>query len=405
MKSDELSSLLMDSGRGWFNSDGDATIGFFGKPAFSLCFCENGTKIFSGSEGKEATDNPICLVEKLASEGYTALGYISYDYFRYTTLGISASEIKQGEKLPLLFFNFYEKDSFYTSTKDKPTRGPVKASANPVLPTSNISRDEYRKKVLAIKQHISAGDVYQVNLSRKFRFPIPDDPLYWFKDFYRTQPVPFAAFLRFLDFSVVSGSMELFLRKRGQTIVSRPIKGTAPRDSDPQRDRELSEALWKNPKERAENLMIVDLMRNDLGRICRYGSVRVKELFSVKRYSTLFQMESEVQGTLRSKVGLWETIFSTFPPGSVTGAPKREAIKIIDHLEPHFRGPYCGVICLVRPDGDFTMSVAIRTGVITPKGADFWFGGGIVWDSVADAEYEETELKAKAVSRCYNHCG
>ncbi len=405
MKSDEPSSLLMDSGRGWFSSDGDGSFGFFGKPAFSLRFCGDRTKIFSGTAEKDSTDNPVYLVEKLASEGYTALGYISYDYFSYTTPGIGVSETKRGENLPLLFFNFYEKDGFHLSEIDKSGQEPVGVPVNPTLPASSISRKEYRRKVSAIKQHISAGDVYQVNLSRRFRFPAPDDPLRWFHEFYRTQPVPFAAFLRFPGFCVVSGSMELFLRKRGETIVSRPIKGTAPRDPDPHRDGELSEALRKNPKERAENLMIVDLMRNDLGRICRYGSVEVRELFSVRRYSTLFQMESQVEGTLRRGVGLRETIFSTFPPGSVTGAPKREAVRIINNLEPHFRGPYCGVICLVQPDGNFTMSVAIRTGVITPGGADFWFGGGIVWDSAADAEYEETELKARAVSRCYNHCG
>ena len=216
--------------------------------------------------------------------------------------------------------------------------------------------------------------------------------------FYRAQPVPFAAFIGFPGFELVSGSMELFLRRRGDNITTRPIKGTVRRDPDPRRDRELAEALGKKPKERAENLMIVDLMRNDLGRICGYGSIGVRELFAVRSYSTLFQMESEIEGCLRPGVGLSQIIASTFPPGSVTGAPKREAIRIIDSLEPHERGPYCGAICLFSPSGDFTMSVAIRTGVNSSEGADFWFGGGIVWDSKADDEYGETELKAKALT-------
>ena len=195
--------------------------------------------------------------------------------------------------------------------------------------------------------------------------------LSWFLDFYRTQPVPFAALIGFPGFELVSGSMELFLKKRGDRITTRPIKGTIRRDPDPRRDRELAEVLGKNPKERAENLMIVDLMRNDLGRICSYGSIGVRELFAVRSYSTLFQMESEIEGRLRPGVGLSQIVASTFPPGSVTGAPKREALRIIDSLEPHLRGPYCGVICLFSPNGDFTMSVAIRTGGEPSRGRGF----------------------------------
>ena len=399
MKLNRPKSLLIDSGAGWFDSGSSATAGIFGDPALTLCFSSDGTKVFSESGERTFSEDPLDLVEELASEGYTALGYISYDYLSYTTPGVATSDAKQGERLPFLFFHFYEKDGFYTApweevlsalSRERTGRGP--------LPRSNIEREEYARKISAIKEHIAAGDVYQVNLSRKFRFEPLGEPISWFLDFYRAQPVPFAAFIGFPGFELVSGSMELFLKKRGQSITTRPIKGTVRRDPDPRRDRELAEALGKKPKERAENLMIVDLMRNDLGRICGYGSVGVRELFAVRRYSTLFQMESEIEGCLRPGVGLSQIIASTFPPGSVTGAPKREAIRIIDSLEPHERGPYCGAICLLSPSGDFTMSVAIRTGVNSSEGADFWFGGGIVWDSEADDEYGETELKAKALT-------
>ncbi len=399
MTLDRPKSLLIDSGGGWFDSGSSATAGIFGDPAITLCFSSDGARVFSRSGEKTFSEDPLGLVEELAADGYTALGYISYDYLSYTTPGIATSDAKQGERLPFLFFHFYEKDGFYTAPWDEvlPALPQERTGPGP-LPRSNIEREEYARKISAIKEHIAAGDVYQVNLSRKFRFEPLGEPLSWFLDFYRAQPVPFAAFVGFPGFELVSGSMELFLKKRGDSITTRPIKGTVRRDPDPRRDRQLAETLGNNPKERAENLMIVDLMRNDLGRICGYGSIGVRELFAVRPYSTLFQMESEIEGRLRPGVRLSQIIASTFPPGSVTGAPKREALRIIESLEPHLRGPYCGAICLFSPGGDFTMSVAIRTGVNRPEGADFWFGGGIVWDSKADEEYGETELKAKALT-------
>ncbi len=391
---------MIDSGGGWFDSGSGPTAGVFADPAFTLSFSDGKTRVFSRSaEETFSSEDPLDLIEKLTAGGYTALGYISYDYRSYTTPGVAASDAKRAKKLPLLLFHFYEKDGFYEAPLQEILSAFPKRSAAPAaLPRSNVEKEEYTRKISTIKEHIAAGDVYQVNLSRKFRLEPLDEPLFRFVDFYRAQPVPFAAFIGFPGFELLSGSMELFLKKTGDRITTKPIKGTVRRDPDPRRDRKLAEALANSPKERAENLMIVDLMRNDLGRICRYGSVRVRELFAVKPYATLFQMESEIEGRLAPGVGLSRIIASTFPPGSVTGAPKREAIRIIDSLEPHLRGPYCGAVCLLCPGGDFTMSVAIRTGVNSPEGADFWFGGGIVWDSNADDEYRETELKAKALA-------
>lgn len=341
------------------------------------------------------------FVEDRASEGYAAVGYISYDYLEYTMSGVATSPEKQGKEFPLLFFHFYKKDDFHIIPLSE-LLGDSSALSNdrdaPRSPRANVSRDGYVGKISEVKKRIAAGDVYQVNLSRKFRYGSFGDPLLRFLDFYGVQPVPFAAFVDFSDFELISGSMELFLRKKGSAITTKPVKGTARRDPDPRRDAALSRALSENPKERAENLMIVDLMRNDLGRICEYGSISVKDLFRVKEYKTLFQMESEIEGKLCPDVGLSEIVAGTFPPGSVTGAPKREALRVIDGLEPHFRGPYCGSVCLFLPNGDFTMSVAIRTGVNSSEGADFWFGSGIVWDSEPEAEYRETELKAAALA-------
>lgn len=393
-------SLLIDSGGGWFDSGLSPVAGVFGRPVHTLSFSRGKTQVYSGSKVHTISDDPLSTVEQLAADGYTALGYVSYDYLRYTMPEVALSMHGTNGTPPLVFFHFYGTNDFRITPWKEALAASVSSSegllAGPPFP--NITREAYAQKIATIKEHIAEGDVYQVNLSRQFRFGPIGEPISWFADYYSAQPVPFAALIRFPGFEIISGSMELFLKRRGDRIITRPIKGTIRRDPDPCRDQELAEELRRNPKERAENLMIVDLMRNDLGRICRYGSVEVSQLYAVRRYNTLFQMESEVGGRLWPGVGLSRIFAGTFPPGSVTGAPKSEALRIIDSLEPHHRGPYCGAICLIHPNGDFTMSVAIRTGVSRPERTDFCFGSGIVWDSVADAEYEETELKARALT-------
>ena len=249
MKLDRPRSLLIDSGGGWFDSDSAPTAGVFGDPALTLCFSGDGTRVFSDSGEKTFTEDPLSCVEKLAAEGYTALGYISYDYLSYTTPGVAASDAKEGERLPFLFFNFYEKDGFCVVPCEEALASvPSEKTCSGGLPRSNIEEEEYALKISAIKEHIAAGDVYQVNLSRKFRFDSLGEPLPWFADFYRAQPVPFAALIGFPGFELVSGSMELFLRRRGDRITTKPIKGTARRDPDPRRDRKLAEALGKKPQ-------------------------------------------------------------------------------------------------------------------------------------------------------------
>jgi anthranilate/para-aminobenzoate synthase component I len=181
--------------------------------------------------------------------------------------------------------------------------------------------------------------------------------------------------------------------------VTRPIKGTLRRGKNRAEDGKLKKELLESEKERAENLMIVDLMRNDLSRVCETGSIRVNKLFEIERYTTLYQMVSEVEGKLRDGATVKDVIRSTFPPGSVTGAPKVRAMEIIDELEPHLRGPYCGTICFFKPNGDFTLSVAIRVLSASRGIGNFWVGGGITWGSVPENEYEETLVKAQAMMK------
>jgi len=395
-------SLLLDAGGGWFDAEDVPMAGVFGDPELTLSVSGSSCRVHSGSWRGRCAEDPFRFIEDRTAEGYTSLGYLSFDYFRHLDFGAKKDAPKAG--LPIALFHFYGSSGLrLIPCQEALAALPPRLHTPRQDPQPNITKEEFIWKVAEIKRQIAEGNVYQVNLSRRIRFGTLGDARLWFADFYRVQPVPYAALIRCKGFEVVSGSMELFLRRRGNGITTRPIKGTIRTDPDPQIDAELAEVLRHSPKERAENVMIVDLMRNDLGRIC--DTVTTPELFVVRRYSTLYQMESEVRGRLHSGIGLSEIIGRTFPPGSVTGAPKRTAVQLIDRLEPHRRGPYCGAIGLFHPSGDFTMSVAIRTGVNRPAGADFFFGSGIVWDSDAAAEYAETELKATALTSVTSPAG
>jgi anthranilate/para-aminobenzoate synthase component I len=262
-----------------------------------------------------------------------------------------------------------------------------------------MTKSNYMRMVDRARAYIAGGDVHQVNLSQRFEVPFGIPPLHFLAKLYEAQPVPFACCLDFGGFQLMSGSMELFLRRTGWQLVTRPIKGTRARGLDERGDEALRAELLEGEKERAENLMIVDLMRNDLGRVCEFGSVRVNRLFEVEPYTTLYQMVSEVEGKLRDGVTAGNIVCATFPPGSVTGAPKRRAMEIIDELEPHLRGPYCGAIGFFEPSGDFTLSVAIRVLTASRSKGTFWVGGGIMWDSVPEREYDETLIKAQAIMK------
>jgi aminodeoxychorismate synthase component I len=264
---------------------------------------------------------------------------------------------------------------------------------------SNMTEASFIQMVERARHYIAKGDIYQANLSQRFEVPFEISPEQFMSKLYRTQPTPFACCLDFGEFQLLSGSMELFLRKTGRKLVTRPIKGTRKRGENKAEDEKLRKELLESEKERAENLMIVDLMRNDLSRVCETGSVRVNKLFEIERYTTLYQMVSEVEGKLRDGVTVKDIIQNTFPPGSVTGAPKVRAMEIIDELEPHLRGPYCGAICFFKPNGDFALSVAIRVLAASGGIGNFWVGGGITWGSVPEKEYEETLVKARAMMK------
>jgi len=264
----------------------------------------------------------------------------------------------------------------------------------PLDPRFSISEEDYIGKVREVRRSIAKGDVYQANLTGKFAFPFSGDPFSLYLRLRAVQPVPYGAFLRTESACIVSLSPELFFRVRGEKIETRPMKGTAPRGLTDALDRKASRALKADPKNRAENVMIVDLLRNDLGRVCRTGSIRVSRLFEVQRYRTLLQMVSTVSGTLLPRMELCTLLRALFPCGSVTGAPKISSMRLLRRLEPVPRGVYTGAIGILLPGGDMTFSVAIRTVTVENGRAEAGAGGGIVWDSQPEAELREAHQKA-----------
>jgi len=397
------SALFLDSGGGWC-FDKASSFFLFKAAAFSVFSVGERTVIDHFDRKETCFCNPLYLLDYYLCRGYFAVGYIGYEFLRFTEDGITINVKKERTFFPEFYFLFFEEskvsrgrienlDGF--SNQENEFQG--KELRTDIGFLSSVSKDMYLGMVRHAREYIARGDIYQVNLSRRFSLYVDKDPVSCFFSIYRVQPVPFGCYIDFGDFKLISGSMELFLRKRGNKIVTKPIKGTIRRGDTEKSDDLLRAELINNEKERAENLMIVDLMRNDLSKICRYGTVRVNKLFYVESYSTLHQMVSEVEGELENEVSIGDIIIKTFPPGSVTGAPKRRALEIIDELEPHLRGPYCGVLGIFFPNGDFVLSVGIRILVLKGKEGIFWTGSGIVWDSDPVKEYEETVLKARFI--------
>jgi para-aminobenzoate synthetase component 1 len=259
---------------------------------------------------------------------------------------------------------------------------------------SNFTLTEYLSAVQKAKQYIAAGDIYQVNLSQRFEVPITTGSFSVYDRLRQVSPAPFAAFLNFPEVAVASASPERFLRVTGRRIQTCPIKGTRPRGKEVSEDEQLAWDLQHSPKDLAENTMIVDLERNDLGKVCRYGSVEVMKFASLEAYSNVFHLVSTVEGELRPEVGHIDCLSACFPGGSITGAPKIRAMEIIDELEPTCRSAYTGAIGYLGWDGNMDLNIVIRTLLMARGKGWFQVGGGIVADSDPEAEYQETLDKA-----------
>jgi len=266
-----------------------------------------------------------------------------------------------------------------------------------IMLKSNFTPEEYMKAVNRVREYIAAGDVFQVNLSQRFEadLEIPHYELY--KRLRAVNPAPFASYLNFPGIAIVSASPERFLKVQSDLVETRPIKGTRPRGRDSVEDERLAHELIHSIKDRAENVMIVDLERNDLGRVCYYGTVKVTELAILETFPTVFHLTSTVVGRLRRGKSNIDLLKATFPGGSITGAPKVRAMEIIDELEPTKRSVYTGSIGYLSFNEDMDINIVIRTFLIKEGKAYFQVGGGIIYDSDPEAEYMETLDKAKAL--------
>jgi len=266
-----------------------------------------------------------------------------------------------------------------------------------VLLKSNFTPEEYIKAVDRVREYIAAGDVFQVNLSQRFEADLKIPPYELYKRLRMVNPAPFASYLNFQGVTIVSASPERFLKVQGDLVETRPIKGTRPRGRDTVEDERLAQELTHSTKDRAENVMIVDLERNDLGRVCHYGTVKVAELAILETFPTIFHLTSTVVGRLRRGKSNIDLLKATFPGGSITGAPKVRAMEIIDELEPTRRSVYTGSIGYLSFNADMDINIVIRTFLIKEGKAYFQVGGGIIYDSDSEAEYMETLDKAKAL--------
>ncbi len=264
---------------------------------------------------------------------------------------------------------------------------------------SNFSPAEYKNTIRRALDYIHAGDCFQVNLAQRLLHRATLAPLELYARLRERNAAPFAAYFDLGDFVVASASPERFLRIENGEVETRPIKGTRPRGATPEEDRRHAAELVNSSKDRAENVMIIDLMRNDLGRVCEYGSIRVQQVCGPESYRTVHHLVSEVRGRLRHGLGPVDLLRAAFPGGSVTGAPKVRAMEIIAELEPTARGPYCGSLGYIGFDGTMDTNLLIRTFTIGKGWIQFPVGGGIVADSDPDSEYAETLHKAEGLLR------
>ena len=328
-------------------------------------------------------------VERAVSSGLHAAGYIAYE----AAAGLDpALKTRPHGAMPLVWFGLFERRMPAAVGRFRSRRA---YSLSPWRPS--IGRDEYGDVVAGIHACIAAGDSYQVNYTYRMRADFAGDAAAFYTDLCRSQPTAYSAYVDCGRFQVLSASPELFFRLKSGELTARPMKGTRRRGRWPEEDRILFDDLKRSPKDRAENVMIVDMLRNDLGRVSETGSVRTSALWEVERYETVLQMTSTVQSRLRSGLGVPDLLWAAFPCGSVTGAPKVRTMEIISELEDSPRGAYTGSIGYISPGPEAQFNVAIRTVTVDRENglAEFGVGSGVTHDSNAEGEYEECRTKAR----------
>jgi len=348
-----------------------------------------------------------------------AVGYFSYDLYE-SIYKIKSNQIDDintwdcylGFYDTILMFDNIEKSAYVVSCSDyikkfdSPKKIFMKKKSNIVVNKnsnkktriiSNFTKKDYIKSIKKVKEYIKAGDIYQANLSQRLCTDLNTDPWILYKKLHKINPAPFSAFLNFDGITIASSSPERFLKVDKRRIETRPIKGTRPRGKNLEEDKKLAKELMNSEKDKAEHVMIVDLERNDLGKICKFGSVKVSEFEILEKYTTVFHMVSTVEGKLKKDVDQIDCLKATFPGGSITGAPKVRSMEIISELEPTRRSIYTGSLGYLSFNGNMDLNIVIRTFIIKDNKGYFQVGGGIVADSDPEKEYDETLDKAKAL--------
>jgi aminodeoxychorismate synthase component I len=415
---DDRTAMLLDSGR---DAENLGRYSFVGLNPFDTFRNDRGGDPFGDLDSMLAKYRIVNKTGLPYAAG--AMGYFSYDLAR----GIEKlpAEAAEDVRIPDMYFYFYDNAVVVDNLEAKayvtalgmlrPKAESIEAITNRIscgqkaeygeiaatgtVFESNFSRQDYIDTVERVRQYIRSGDVYITNLTQRFSCETSKAPYDVYRDLRRINPAPFAAFMNAEDFSIVSSSPERFLNISGRIVETRPIKGTRPRGRDEEEDARNRQELIGSEKDRSELLMIVDLERNDLSKVCKPNSVKVTELFKLEEYSTVFHLVSTVKGELKDDCTAVECIKACFPGGSITGAPKVRSMEVIETLEPNRRGIYTGCIGYLGFDGSADLNIVIRTILMKGGKAYFGVGGGITWESEKEAEYEETIDKARALMR------
>jgi anthranilate synthase component I len=340
-----------------------------------------------------------------SSDGADTAGFmlfdtvLAFDHVQHRILIIANARITPDEDLESLYQFACAKIAFLERELDRALSQRAAKTTGEVELRSNYTRDEFETHVRTAKEYIAAGEIYQVVLSQRFEATVAVEPFTVYRALRYVNPSPYMYFIRMGGVSVVGSSPEMLVRVEGSLVETHPIAGTRRRGRNDEEDMRLAEELKRNEKERAEHVMLVDLGRNDVGRVCEYGSVRVPQFMGLERFSHVMHLTSVVEGRLASDRDRFDALVSCFPAGTVSGAPKVRAMQIINELEPSGRGLYAGAVGYLDFAGNLDFCIAIRTVIMSGGNAYIQAGAGIVMDSNPTAEYEETRDKARALIR------
>ena len=384
----------------------------------------------SGEKSVEKVSDPLEVVKKTLGGRVSpfqrfrlaggAVGYITYDVIRQweklpskAVDDLGFPDLEMGVYDDGIVFDHVKGDGYYYYTTEyrlDEVCSLLKESTDytPITyepPTTNISKEDYETAVVKAKEYIAAGDIFQVVPSKRFEFRFKGDLIAFYRSLREINPSPYMYYLKMGDRQIIGSSPEMLVRVDGDTVDTFPIAGTCPRVDDPAENNRLAEELLNDPKERAEHVMLVDLGRNDIGKVAKYGSVHLPEYMTVHEYSHVQHIVTQVRGTLRPDKDCYDALRAVFPAGTVSGAPKVRAMEIIEELEPTKRGPYAGAVGYFSYNGNADFAITIRTLVADGDRATIQVGGGIVADSIPENEWFETEHKAAALMRALEAAG